>query len=123
MDPNSLKRNISPKTCGVIVTHIAGFPNPDLQEIQEICRKNGFFLIEDATHALGATVSNQKVGTFGDAAIYAFTPTKVATTGEGGMLATNNKELAEYARLYSYYGSGAGKTNFVNLGRHMIKAN
>jgi perosamine synthetase len=120
MDPNSVTKNISPKTCGVIVTHIAGFPNPDLQEIQEICRKNGFFLIEDATHALGATMGNRKVGTFGDAAIFAFTPTKVVTTGEGGMLATNINELAEYARLYSYYGSGAGKTNFENLGRHMI---
>ncbi len=120
MDTNSLKRNISPKTRGVIVTHIAGFPNPDLQEIHEICRENGYFLIEDATHALGATIGNQKVGTFGDAAIFAFTPTKVVTTGEGGMLATNNDELAEYARLYSYYGSGPGKTNFENLGRHMM---
>ncbi len=120
MDPNSLNRNISSKTCGVIVTHIAGFPNPDLQEIQEICQKNEYFLIEDATHALGAMVGNRKVGTFGDAAIFAFTPTKVVTTGEGGMLATNNNELAEYARLYSYYGSGAGKTNFENLGRHMM---
>jgi dTDP-4-amino-4,6-dideoxygalactose transaminase len=120
MDLNSVKRNISPKTCGVIVTHIAGFPNPDLIEIQKICRKNGFFLIEDATHALGAKIGNQKVGTFGDAAIFAFTPTKVITTGEGGMLATNNDEFAEHARLYSYYGSGAGKTRFELLGRHMM---
>jgi dTDP-4-amino-4,6-dideoxygalactose transaminase len=120
MDPASLEACISPKTCGVIVTHISGFPNPDFKEIQEICQKNGLFLIEDATHAMGASVGNQKIGTFGDASVFAFTPTKVLTTGEGGLLATNDSKLAEYAGLYSYYGSGSGKTNFENLGRHML---
>ncbi|MDR1993572.1 MAG: DegT/DnrJ/EryC1/StrS family aminotransferase [Nitrososphaerota archaeon] len=120
MDPLDLSKKVTDKTCGVIVTHIAGFPNPDLKEIQEICKCNNLFLIEDAAHALGAVVSSQKVGTFGDAAIFAFTPTKVVTTGEGGMLVTNNAALADYTRLYSYYGSGPGKTNFVNLGRHMM---
>ncbi|MBE3116361.1 DegT/DnrJ/EryC1/StrS family aminotransferase [Candidatus Bathyarchaeota archaeon] len=120
MNPNDLTKKISKKTRGIIVTHIAGFPNPDLKEIQEICQKNSLFLIEDATHAFGATINNQKVGTFGDAAVFAFTPTKVLTTGEGGMLVTNDSDLANYARLYSYYGSGPGKTNFENLGRHMM---
>jgi perosamine synthetase len=120
MDINSLKQNISKKTCGVIVTHIAGFPHPNLKEIQEICQDNNIFLIEDATHALGASINGKKVGTFGDAAIFAFTPTKVVTTGEGGMLVTKNDDLAEFARLFSYYGSGPGKTNFENLGRHML---
>jgi perosamine synthetase len=120
MDPNSLRQSISDNTCGVIVTHIAGFPNPDLKEIKDICSEHDLFLIEDATHAIGATVNDRKVGTFGDSAIFAFTPTKVVTTGEGGMLVTDNTELAEFARKYSYYGSGPGKTNFVNLGRHMM---
>jgi dTDP-4-amino-4,6-dideoxygalactose transaminase len=120
MNPTDLYRKVTDKTCGVIVTHIAGFPNSDLKEIQEICQNNNLFLIEDATHAMGATISKQKAGTFGAAAIFAFTPTKVTTTGEGGMLVTNNTELADYTRLYSYYGSGPGKTNFVNLGRHMM---
>jgi perosamine synthetase len=120
MDPKSLQDNISKDTCGVIVSHIAGFPNPDLKQIIEICRKNNLFLIEDATHAIGAIANGQKAGTFGDAAVFAFTPTKVLTTGEGGMLVTDKDDLAEYARRYSYYGSGPGKTNFVNLGRHMM---
>ena len=120
MDPASLRENLSKDTGGVIVTHIAGFPNPDLEEIREICKERNLFLVEDATHAIGATINGQKAGTFGDAAVFAFTPTKVITTGEGGMLVTNNDELAEYARRYSYYGSGPGKTNFVNLGRHMM---
>ena len=54
MDPESLLQNISPKTRGVIVTHISGFPNPDLKKIIEICREHRLFLIEDATHAIGA---------------------------------------------------------------------
>jgi dTDP-4-amino-4,6-dideoxygalactose transaminase len=120
MDVKSLKQKISKNTCGVILTHVAGFPNPDLDEIKNVCNENGFFLIEDATHALGASVNGRKVGTFGDASVFAFTPTKVITTGEGGMLATNDDEMAEYAKLYSYYGSGPGKTNFERLGRHML---
>jgi perosamine synthetase len=120
MDPNSLSENISGNTRGVIVTHIAGFPNPDLNEIIETCREHNLFLVEDATHAVGATVNSRKVGTFGDAAVFAFTPTKVLTTGEGGMLVTNDVKLGEEARGFRYYGSGPGKTSFVNLGRHMM---
>jgi perosamine synthetase len=120
MDPESLRQNISPKTRGVIVTHIAGFPNPDLKEIMTICKERKLFLVEDATHAIGATVNGQKVGSFGDAAVFAFTPTKVLTTGEGGMMVSNNAELGEFAKRFSFYGSGAGKTNFVDLGRHMV---
>ncbi len=119
-DIESLKQNISPNTRGVVVTHIAGFPNPNLKNIIQVCRDNSFFLIEDATHAIGAMVDGQMVGSFGDAAVFAFTPTKVMTTGEGGMLVTNNSEMGEFAKRFSFYGSGAGKTNFVDLGRHMV---
>jgi perosamine synthetase len=120
MDPESLRRNLSPKTRGVIVTHISGFPNPDIEEIKSICKENDLFLIEDATHAIGATVNGKKAGSFGDAAVFAFTPTKVITTGEGGMLVSDNAELCEFAKRFSFYGSGGGKTNFFDLGRHMV---
>ena len=120
MNHESLRDSISDKTCGVVVTHIAGFPNPDLNEIIEICNEHGLFLIEDATHAAGAMIDGVKVGTFGEAAVFAFTPTKVLTTGEGGMLVTNDANLTEKARRFRYYGSGTGKTEFVDLGRHMM---
>ena len=120
MDPESLRKNISPQTRGVIVTHISGFPNPDLKEIMAICKEHNLFLVEDATHAIGATVEGKKAGSFGDAAVYAFTPTKVITTGEGGMMVSNNAELSLFAKRFSFYGSGVGKTNFVDLGRHMV---
>jgi dTDP-4-amino-4,6-dideoxygalactose transaminase len=120
MDPESLRNAISSNTCGVVVTHIAGFPNPDLKEIMEICDDNDLFLVEDSTHAVGATFEGRKVGTFGKAAVFAFTPTKVLTTGEGGMLVTNDARLNEEARRFRFYGSGPGKTDFANLGRHMM---
>ena len=60
MHPERLLQNISHKTRGVILTHISGFPNPDLKEIMQICKKNNLFLVEDATHSLGATVKDQK---------------------------------------------------------------
>jgi dTDP-4-amino-4,6-dideoxygalactose transaminase len=120
MDPNSLRKCITKKTAGVVVTHIAGFPNPNLREIVEICEDNDLFLIEDATHAVGASFEGKKVGTFGRAAVFAFTPTKVLTTGEGGMLVTDEAELAEEAKRFRYYGSGPGKSSFVKVGRHMM---
>ncbi len=120
MDLESLKQNVTSTTRGVIVTHIAGFPNPHITKILDFCREKGLFLVEDATHAIGSTLNGQKVGSFGDAAVYAFTPTKVLTTGEGGMLVTNSSELKEFAKRLRFYGSGEGKTNFVDLGRHMI---
>ncbi len=120
MDPKSLTDSISERTCGVIVTHIAGFPNPDLNKIMEICREHDLFLVEDATHAVGAMIGGRKVGTFGEAAVFAFTPTKVLTTGEGGMLVTNDADLSEKAKRFRYYSSGPGKTEFVDLGRHMM---
>ncbi len=120
MDPKSLQQNISPNTAGVIVTHISGFPNPDLKSIMQICRENGLFLIEDATHSIGASVDGRMAGSFGDAGVFSFTPTKVLTTGEGGMLVSDNLDLCDFAKKFSFYGSGVGKTNFVDLGRHMV---
>ena len=120
MSPDSLRKCISEKTCGVVVTHIAGFPNPDLKEIMDICDENDLFLIEDVTHAVGATFDGKKIGTFGKAAVFAFTPTKVLTSGEGGMLVTNDAKLSEEAKHFRFYGSGTGKTEFANLGRHMV---
>jgi dTDP-4-amino-4,6-dideoxygalactose transaminase len=120
MDPESLRKCVSDKTCGVVVTHIAGFPNPDLREIMEICVEHDLFLIEDATHAIGATLDGRKMGSFGKVGVFAFTPTKVLTSGEGGAMVTNDAKLSEYAKHYRFYGSGVGKTEFVNLGRHMV---
>jgi len=120
MDPRSLRKCISDKTCGVVVTHIAGFPSPDLREIMEICDAHDLFLFEDATHAPGAMFEGKKIGAFGKAGVFAFTPTKVLTSGEGGAIVTNDSKLAEAAKRFRFYGCGRNNTEFVNLGRHMV---
>ncbi len=71
MDFESVQKKVSNKTTGIIVTHIAGFPNPHLNKIAQLCQQKGLFLIEDTTHAIGATIQGQKTGTFGDAAVFA----------------------------------------------------
>jgi dTDP-4-amino-4,6-dideoxygalactose transaminase len=120
MDPESLRKCISEKTRGVVVTHIAGFPNPDLREIMEICDEHNLSLFEDATHAPGAMFEGKKMGTFGKAGVFAFTPTKVLTSGEGGAMVTNDSKLVEAAKRFRFYGCGRNNTEFVNLGRHMV---
>ncbi|NIO37301.1 hypothetical protein GTO27_06300, partial [Candidatus Bathyarchaeota archaeon] len=67
--------------------------------IGEICRNRSIPLIEDAAHAHGSKLDDQFAGSFGDAGCFSFYPTKVMTTGEGGMLTTNNDEIAEKARI------------------------
>ncbi len=116
LDPSDMLKRITPKTRGVIVVHIAGLPCPETEEILAICRERGLFLVEDVAHAHGATINGQKTGSFGDAGCFSFYPTKVMTTGVGGMLTTNNDALAEYAISLRHYGVGNGLHHIVNLG-------
>jgi perosamine synthetase len=98
LDPEDVKRRISSKTAGVIVVHIAGLICPQINEIRDLCADRGLFLIEDCAHAHGATIDNKMAGTLGDVGCFSMAPTKVMTTGEGGIILTNNDELAEIAR-------------------------
>ncbi|RME59677.1 DegT/DnrJ/EryC1/StrS aminotransferase family protein [Candidatus Parcubacteria bacterium] len=83
---------------GVAWVHIGGIIAPDFQEVVEYCRGHGLFLIEDAAHAHGSIMNGIKAGNFADGGAFSFFPTKVMTTMEGGMLTTNDEELAAYAR-------------------------
>ena len=85
------KYNKSPDI--LIIVDYAGQPC-DLREIKELSNKYGFKIIEDASHAVGASYGNNKIGScdFSDITIFSFHPVKIMTTGEGGMALTNNKE-------------------------------
>ncbi|MCB0302053.1 MAG: aminotransferase class I/II-fold pyridoxal phosphate-dependent enzyme, partial [Calditrichaeota bacterium] len=85
LDPEDLKRKISPKTKGVILVHIAGLITPQVSEIRDLCRTRGLFLLEDAAHAPGAAIDQKFAGNLADGAAFSFYPTKPMTTGEGGM--------------------------------------
>jgi dTDP-4-amino-4,6-dideoxygalactose transaminase len=115
IDPESLcitaeevRRRLTPKTRGVIVVHIGGLVCPDIFEIKKICEDEGFFLIEDAAHAHGSLIDGKPAGSLGDAGCFSFYPTKVMTTGEGGMVTTDSEEIAEKALILR----DQGKENF-----------
>ncbi len=94
MDPASLESNITDNTKVVIVTHLWGLP-ARIDEIRDICRRRGLFLIEDCAHAVGARWNGQHVGTFGDIGMFSFQEFKQLSTGDGAMSLVNDPELAD----------------------------
>ncbi len=104
LDPLDLKRKINSKTAGVILVHLAGLIPPQINEIKQICKDNNLFLIEDAAHAHGAMIDGQKAGSLCDGGAFSFYPTKVMTTGQGGMITTNDPEIDAKARSMRNHG-------------------
>ncbi len=104
LDPGELQRLADERVRGVIVVHFGGAITPDILEIADICRKRGWALIEDAAHAHGARFKGQPTGSFGATACFSYYPTKVLTTGEGGMIVTNDDRIAGICRSYQLRG-------------------
>jgi perosamine synthetase len=96
--PVHVEAAIGPRTRAILVVHTFGYP-AEIDAVQKIARQHKLALIEDSCEALGAEVRGKKVGTFGDAAMFAFYPNKQITTGEGGILATHDPKLARRATL------------------------
>jgi perosamine synthetase len=88
----------------VILVHIGGHLAFETEQIAELCRAEGIFLLEDCAHAHGASWHGRRPGTFGDAGAWSFYATKTISTGEGGMLVSGNPELLEFARAFRNYG-------------------
>ncbi len=86
-----IKKNFTKKTKGVIIVHMAGYPC-DISEILKFCKKKKLVLLEDCAHAVGTKYKNKHVGNFGLTGSFSFYPTKQITTGEGGMVITNDKK-------------------------------
>jgi perosamine synthetase len=105
MSAEDLKTKIemfSPKV--VMLVHIGGHIAFEINEIVELCEKNGIVLIEDCAHAHGAEFNGRKAGMFGLAGMYSFYATKTMTTGEGGCVVSNDKDLIAFVRKYINYG-------------------
>jgi len=96
--------------------HIAGLITPKIAEIMKICREHKLILIEDCAHAPGAIYKGKKAGSFGFAGCFSFYPTKIITTGAGGMITTNNKKLNLFAKSLRFHGTGKNLSNIVNYG-------
>lgn len=103
IDPEDIERKITPRTKGIVVVHMAGFP-ARMDEIMAIARKHGLKVIEDACHGPLSEYNGRKLGTIGDCAAFSFFSNKNISTGEGGMFITNDEEMARKARLIRSHG-------------------
>jgi dTDP-4-amino-4,6-dideoxygalactose transaminase len=112
IDPADLATCIGPHTAAVVLVHIGGLITPAIDEIAALCSAAGVSLVEDAAHAHGSAFDGRAAGTFGEAASFSFYPTKVIAGGEGGIIATNNDDIAEEARVYRDQGKGSFHANF-----------
>lgn len=103
LDPDSVKDQVSEKTKAIIPVHLAGIA-ADLDPLREIAEEKDLYIIEDACQSHGAEYKNRKVGTIGDLGTFSFYPSKNMTTGEGGMILTDDDALAEQCRLIRHHG-------------------
>jgi len=103
LDPEEVAKKISAKTRAILPVDYAGHP-AELTAIIEIARGHGLIVIEDACHALGAEYGGRRVGSIADMTVFSFHPVKHITTGEGGMVATNNAQFAETMRRFRNHG-------------------
>lgn len=111
LDPASVRSRINKDTRAVIIVHIGGLIPPQIAEIKQICQEHGIFLIEDAAHAQGSTLNGKKAGAFGIAAAFSFFPTKVITSGEGGMLITDDENIYQRALVFRDQGKAGPSDN------------
>lgn len=103
IDPEDICRKITDKTKAIIAVHLAGQPC-DMDEIHKIAKEHDLLVIEDGAHALGSVYKGKKVGTLSDMTTFSFHPVKPITTGEGGMIVTDNEEF--YKKMVLFRGHG-----------------
>ena len=103
LDPEQVTKKVSSKTRAILPVDYAGHP-ADMTKIMETARHHGLTVIEDACHALGAEFDGKRVGSIADMTVFSFHPVKHITTGEGGMVTTENAQFAEILRRFRNHG-------------------
>ena len=104
LDPASFEAAITPRTKAVVVVHLFGLA-AEMDEVMAIARRHGLAVVEDAACAIGTTYEGVPVGAIGDLGCFSFHPRKIVTTGEGGMVTTNDEELARKVHVLRNHGS------------------
>lgn len=111
IDPHTLspsldhiKAALTTMTSGVILVHVGGIITSEIQKIVDWCESEEIWVFEDCAHAHGSVLEDKHAGLFGVAGAYSFFPTKVMTSGEGGMVITNNKDIAQAVQVMRDYG-------------------
>ncbi len=114
IDPNLIEEKISDRTRGIVVVHLYGHP-VDMDPVLEIAKKYGLFVVEDAAESHGALYKNRIVGSLGDCGSFSFYGNKIITTGEGGMVVTNNMSLADSIRTIKGQGADPERRYWHNV--------
>jgi dTDP-4-amino-4,6-dideoxygalactose transaminase len=115
IDPSKIEEKITSKTKAIMPVHIFGQP-ANMDEIMAIAKKQNLYVIEDACQAIGAEYKGKKVGILGDIACFSFFPTKnLGCAGDGGIIVTNNDDLATICKALRTHGSGADGRKAYNL--------
>ena len=103
IDPEDIRRKITDRTKAIIAVHLAGQPC-DMDAIHSIAREHGLIVIEDGAHALGSVYKGKRVGSLSDMTTFSFHPVKPITTGEGGMIVTDNEDFYKKMILFRSHG-------------------
>ncbi len=117
IDPEDTLEKITPKTRAIILVHLYGHPC-DIKPFLDIASDHKLYIIEDASQAHGATYNGKKVGSFGDIAVFSLYATKNMTTGEGGIIVTNDEEIDRRIKLIMDHGQ-ISKYNHIELGYNL----
>jgi perosamine synthetase len=115
LDLEIIKQNIDDQTAGIMWVHMAGLISPDYLEIKKYCDKKGLIILEDASHAVGSSMKGHKAGNLGLAGCFSLFATKIITSGEGGMITTNDEKFAKECRILRNHGSVRNDGNVKGL--------
>lgn len=119
IDPEAVREKLSPTTAAILAVHIFGCPAA-VDELEQISSSHGIPLICDAAHAFGSKVGTRRIGTYGAAEVFSLSPTKVLVAGEGGLVATRDRVLAQGLRAARNYGDvGDGDPQVLGLNARM----
>lgn len=123
IDPAKVEEAITPRTTAIVAVH--NFGNPaDVEALEEIARCHKVRLVFDAAHGFGTLYQGKPVGRYGDAEVFSTSPTKLLVTGEGGVVATNDDDLADHIRTGREYGNdGYYGSEFAGLNARMPEFN
>jgi len=130
LNPEDVKEKITKKTKAIIPIHYGGCPCK-IMELKEIADDHNLIIIEDAAESLGARIGDKKVGTFGDSAMFSFCQNKIITTGDGGAIVTDSREIYEKLKLIRSHGrletsdyfSSTEYMNYITLGYNFRMSN
>jgi perosamine synthetase len=120
LDVDDALARLTPDTAALTVVHISGFIPHGLERLREACRARRVMLVEDCAHATGATVNGRPVGSLADAGCFSLYPTKILTCGVGGVLTTDDEELAHVARSLRHHGQGGSLEEIVLAGNDWL---